>query len=198
MNGAIIQTLFITEVPSQEQQTQEYHSLTRLELSKTHITLCSGIRWTLKSETPTRSEFKQLSSLLAQDGELILECSMNPDAFLDCLLAGFSKPTVQNLEGRIIHSTHKFKPTTFTALPLCKPTVEYVDEDALLQEDDKVKLINASGCGTQVKKRACKDCSCGLAEKEEGRVKDPQKGEPIKSSCGSVKIIIFHYQLLIL
>lgn len=186
MNGAVTQALFITEMPSQEQQ--EYRSLARSELSTANTITFSDIRWT-PSETPTRGEFKQLSSLLAQDGELILECSMDPEAFLDCLLAGFAKPTVQKLEGRTVHTTRKFGPTTSTALPLCKPAVEYVDEDALLQEEDKMKPTNAGGCGTQAKKRACKDCTCGLAEEEE-EVQKSQKSKDVKSSCGSVKIVV--------
>ena len=44
-------------------------------------------------------------------------------------------------------------------------------------------------CGTTGKRKACKDCSCGLAEeleaeKNQGKVKT----ENAKSSCGSVSI----------
>lgn len=42
-------------------------------------------------------------------------------------------------------------------------------------------------CGTTGKRKACKDCSCGLAEElaTEGEPKNP---EPKTSSCGSVSI----------
>lgn len=41
-------------------------------------------------------------------------------------------------------------------------------------------------CGTTGKRKACKDCTCGLAEELSG--KTPQEGT-VKSSCGSVSYI---------
>jgi len=63
---------------------------------------------------------------------------------------------------------------------------DYIDEDALLQEEDLKKPDAASlkVCGTTGKRKACKDCSCGLAEElsgEKGKTNVP----PVKSSCGS-------------
>lgn len=80
---------------------------------------------------------------------------------------------------------------SFAAKP--KPTVwklddvvddDLIDDDDLLDESDKVKPTETSlrVCGTTGKRKACKDCSCGLAEELSGEVVDE---EPKKSSCGS-------------
>ncbi|KAK7590930.1 hypothetical protein V9T40_002543 [Parthenolecanium corni] len=62
---------------------------------------------------------------------------------------------------------------------------EYIDADDLLNEDD-VKKPDPSSlkvCGTTGKRKACKDCSCGLAEELEAEMKKDTSGA--KSSCGS-------------
>ncbi|KAJ3411382.1 Anamorsin [Chytridiales sp. JEL 0842] len=75
---------------------------------------------------------------------------------------------------------------------------ELEDEDMLLDEDD-LKPVVAADCGAPLnkagkKKKACKDCSCGLAEEleeEENRIMNevvvvlPKKKELPTSSCGS-------------
>ncbi|KAM3870703.1 anamorsin-B-like [Diretmus argenteus] len=72
--------------------------------------------------------------------------------------------------------------------------VDLVDSDALLDDDDLKKPDPASlrapcGDGTTKKKKACKDCSCGLAEEleqgTEGAKKTTQKKTEVKSACGS-------------
>lgn len=59
---------------------------------------------------------------------------------------------------------------------------DYIDEDELLDEEDLKKPDPSSlrVCGTTGKRKACKDCSCGLAEELSG-----QQGPPVKSSCGN-------------
>ena len=72
-----------------------------------------------------------------------------------------------------------------------------VDDSSLLKEEDLIKSSNIGGseeCGPQAKKKACKNCSCGLKELEEQEATSIT--EPItttgidtskaKSSCGSV------------
>lgn len=65
---------------------------------------------------------------------------------------------------------------------------ERIDADELLDEEDKVKPSAESlrVCGTTGKRKACKDCSCGLAEELDAEAKGAsvQSSEP-KSSCGS-------------
>lgn len=68
---------------------------------------------------------------------------------------------------------------------------DIIDPDSLLDEEDFKKPDPASlkVCGTTGKRKACKDCSCGLAEElatEVGSV--TPKSENAKSSCGSVSL----------
>lgn len=64
-------------------------------------------------------------------------------------------------------------------------TVELMDSDTLLDAADQVKPDPASlrVCGTTGKKKACKDCSCGLRE-ELADGKEPVT-KSVTSSCGS-------------
>jgi len=64
-------------------------------------------------------------------------------------------------------------------------TVELVDDQTLLAEEDLAKPDPASlrVCGTTGKKKACKDCSCGLKE-ELSEGKEPTT-KSVTSSCGS-------------
>ncbi|XP_023946533.1 anamorsin homolog [Bicyclus anynana] len=59
---------------------------------------------------------------------------------------------------------------------------EIIDSDVLLDEDDLKKPDQQSlrVCATTGKRKACADCSCGLAEELRGETK-----ETPKSSCGS-------------
>ncbi|XP_014209033.1 anamorsin homolog [Copidosoma floridanum] len=61
---------------------------------------------------------------------------------------------------------------------------DLIDEDNLLDESDILKPQAASlkVCSTTGKRKACKDCSCGLAEELKGEA--AVKEQP-KSSCGS-------------
>lgn len=64
-------------------------------------------------------------------------------------------------------------------------SVELVDDNTLLDKEDLVKPDPASlrVCGTTGKKKACKDCSCGLRE-ELADGKEPTT-KSVTSSCGS-------------
>ncbi|XP_071564188.1 anamorsin homolog [Temnothorax nylanderi] len=61
---------------------------------------------------------------------------------------------------------------------------DLIDEDELLDESDLVKpdASSLTVCATTGKRKACKDCSCGLAEELSG--KDAPENN-VKSSCGS-------------
>lgn len=64
---------------------------------------------------------------------------------------------------------------------------ELVDEDQLLDDDDLIKpdksTLTRPDCETSGKKKACKNCSCGLAEELEKESKPAPKAQT--SSCGS-------------
>lgn len=71
---------------------------------------------------------------------------------------------------------------------------EMIDADELLDEEDKQKPTSESlrVCSTTGKRKACKDCSCGLAEELDAEVKGNVDPNPTqKSSCGSVSLIRF-------
>ncbi|KAH0953976.1 hypothetical protein HN011_005950 [Eciton burchellii] len=61
---------------------------------------------------------------------------------------------------------------------------DLIDEDELIDESDFIKpdISSLTVCGTTGKRKACKDCTCGLAEELSGRT--PQK-DTVKSSCGN-------------
>ncbi|XP_068595162.1 anamorsin isoform X2 [Brachionichthys hirsutus] len=68
--------------------------------------------------------------------------------------------------------------------------VDLVDSDDLLDEEDFKKpdpaSLKAPSCGPgSGKKKACKNCSCGLAEELEERGSGKQKSNLPKSACGS-------------
>lgn len=78
---------------------------------------------------------------------------------------------------------------TLSACDMDDDDVDLVDSDALLDEEDLKKpdpaSLKAADCGGAAKKKACKNCSCGLAEELEQDNKGKQKPSLPKSSCGS-------------
>jgi len=81
------------------------------------------------------------------------------------------------------------KPSVWTVSANEDEQVELEDEDALLDEEDLVKPAPASlarpeSCGPS-KKRACKNCTCGLAEQEAAETANQAAIANVKSSCGN-------------
>ena len=70
--------------------------------------------------------------------------------------------------------------------------VDLIDQDELLDEEDMAKPDQATlrVCGTTGKRKACKDCSCGLAEEITNGGEITTKS--VNSSCGSVSIFQTH------
>ncbi|XP_064553428.1 anamorsin homolog [Drosophila montana] len=64
---------------------------------------------------------------------------------------------------------------------------ELIDEEELLDEEDKQKPDPAGlrVCSTTGKRKACKNCSCGLAEELESEKTTKAVTENAKSSCGN-------------
>lgn len=71
--------------------------------------------------------------------------------------------------------------------------VETIDPDELLDDEDKAlpDPETLRVCGTTGKKKACKDCSCGLAEELEAEKNKTTvvNTANAKSSCGSVSFL---------
>lgn len=74
-----------------------------------------------------------------------------------------------------------------------EPSSEFVDEDQLLEHDSNADVVKAMDCGPSdanssgKKKKACKNCSCGLAEEElQETLLSTSLADKPKSSCGSV------------
>ncbi|XP_060932685.1 anamorsin [Limanda limanda] len=80
---------------------------------------------------------------------------------------------------------------TLSANDMNDDDVDMLDSDALLDEDDLKKPDPASlrapscGEGAEKKKKACKNCTCGLAEELDQESKGQQKTDLPKSACGS-------------
>lgn len=68
----------------------------------------------------------------------------------------------------------------------------FINADDLLDEEDKQKPTEESlrVCATTGKRKACKDCSCGLAEELDAEAKgnSVDNNPTQKSSCGSVSL----------
>lgn len=118
--------------------------------------------------------------------------------------------TALNLQGKIaVYQIHCEKPNfeigASSKLSLAQPVNDVasvwkldaddiaeddlIDSDQLLSSEDLQKPDPASlkVCGTTGKRKACKDCSCGLAEELDAEANDKKQGtgEAPKSSCGS-------------
>ncbi|XP_036962532.1 anamorsin isoform X1 [Acanthopagrus latus] len=80
---------------------------------------------------------------------------------------------------------------TLSANDMDDDDVDLVDSDALLDEEDLKKpdpsSLKAPSCGegADKKKKACKNCTCGLAEELEQESKGKQTTNMPKSACGS-------------
>ncbi|XP_072374774.1 anamorsin isoform X2 [Scyliorhinus torazame] len=82
------------------------------------------------------------------------------------------------------------KAWTLSAMDMNDDDVDLIDSDELLDEADLKKPDPASlrtmDCGDgKKKKRACKNCTCGLAEELGGKGSKDVKMLQVKSSCGS-------------
>ncbi|XP_078400012.1 anamorsin isoform X2 [Cetorhinus maximus] len=82
------------------------------------------------------------------------------------------------------------KAWTLSATDMNDDDVDLIDSDELLDEADLKKpdpaSLRAMDCGdSKKKKRACKNCTCGLADELGGKGSKGAKIPQVKSSCGS-------------
>lgn len=82
---------------------------------------------------------------------------------------------------------------TLSAMDVNDENVDIIDSDALLEDEDLVKPDPASlksDCGTSKngKKRACKNCTCGLAEEDDVKPGKAPVKKAVKSACGNCNL----------
>ncbi|XP_046458104.1 anamorsin homolog [Daphnia pulex] len=114
-------------------------------------------------------------------------------------LAGFCNITVDSSNSIFSAQTPNFEVGSSSKLSFAKPSVwtlsdalvddqvELINEDDLLDESDLIKPDAESlrVCGTTGKRKACKDCSCGLAEELGAGQAVKTTTTSATSSCGS-------------
>nr|XP_022911328.1 anamorsin homolog [Onthophagus taurus] len=151
----------------------------------------------VKSKTIISDKLGNLFETLKPKGNLILlDGKESDDVALDLKIAGFVE--VKQNDDSLACIKPKYEIGSSAKITLKKPVWklddveddDFVDPDSLLDEDDLKKPDPSSlkVCGTTGKRRACKDCSCGLAEelaseRTNSKVVDTGKGP--KSSCGN-------------
>lgn len=158
----------------------------------------------LPDEEFTKETLKKLLKILRPGGKLFLSQQINEDHIkFELITNGFMNVEVTVGNGNVAASKPTFKVGSSSNIILAKRTsevwklddlldddVETIDPDDLLDEDDLKKPDPTSlrVCGTTGKRKACKDCSCGLADELAAEAKTgiviDTKDAP-KSSCGS-------------
>lgn len=136
----------------------------------------NSIRWRVGGEeAPSRTELRLMAGLLNVGGSLLLDCSLTPDTYLDCLLVGLSKPqpgaSSRHVTSKVLASKAAVSLSRPQDSPMAMPSPDgegLIDEEDLLREEDRVRpsLAVVGDCGTAEKRRACKNCTCGQAETE--------------------------------
>lgn len=166
--------------------------------------------------TPSMESYKSLSnllSLLKPNGQFIEIGQKSSTLESELKLNGFKNVSIENFDDLVLFYAEKpnFEVGAASKLKFkSKPTAEangekkvwkfsandineddLIDTDDLLDETDlKKPEVQVRDCGTskEGKKKACKDCSCGLAEEIEaeatGQIKKNQAPAG-KSACGS-------------
>ncbi|XP_004533856.1 anamorsin homolog [Ceratitis capitata] len=149
--------------------------------------------------------FDKLLLLLKPNGKLHLASIFGtPEVFQQELkLSGFINVNVNKDDGTLTCQKPNYETGSAIKLSFAKKDgktasiwkvngdgdEELIDEDDLLDEEDKKKPDPESlrVCGTTGKRKACKNCSCGLAEELETEAAQKAKADTAnaKSSCGS-------------
>ncbi|XP_004468560.1 anamorsin isoform X2 [Dasypus novemcinctus] len=78
---------------------------------------------------------------------------------------------------------------TLSANDMEDESMDLIDSDELLDPEDLKKpdpaSLRAASCGEGKKRKACKNCTCGLAEELEKEKSQEQKSSQPKSACGN-------------
>ncbi|XP_028842327.1 anamorsin isoform X2 [Denticeps clupeoides] len=104
------------------------------------------------------------------------------------LKLSFAKKTPQPAEKPALNP-NTAKMWTLSANDMEDEDLDLVDSDALLDAEDLKRpdpaSLKASSCGSGAKKKACKNCTCGLAEQLEEESQAAQQASQPKSACGN-------------
>lgn len=150
------------------------------------------------------SHFQSALKLLKPGGKLFLQSISYAGTSSELKLQGFVKTSISGdnvtaekpnyeIGSSVKLSFAKKTPDVAAVWKIDNDDVETIDPDDLLDEEDKVLPDPESlrVCGTTGKKKACKNCSCGLAEELEAEnSKTAVNTANAKSSCGSVSRLI--------
>lgn len=145
------------------------------------------IRFELVSSPLTTAEASSIKRLLAKKGHLELMKFADEDALkktkTTLLLAGL--PISSMDDAGLVATNPDFDAGVAFQIPRNGAAEDdLIDEDELITEEDRQKPTVTMDCGPGTAKKACKDCSCGLAELEaSGQTADTTTA---KSSCGNV------------
>lgn len=161
----------------------------------------SSFELVMFASPPSASHYESALQLLKPGGKLFLQTISDASSIsTELKLQGFVKPTVS--ERSVTAEKPNYEVGSSVKLSFAKKTpdvaavwkidndddVETIDPDELLDDEDKVLPDPESlrVCGTTGKKKACKNCSCGLAEELEAeKNKTAVNTANAKSSCGS-------------
>jgi len=158
----------------------------------------------LSTATLDNDSVKLLLNLVKPKGKVVFNSPRNDELQALLVLSGFINVMHDEAKNYIVSEKPNYEVGSAAKLSFAKKPAavankvwkldvddddEIIDADELLDEEDK-KIPSSESlrvCSTTGKRKACKDCSCGLAEELEAEVKgnsiDPNPTQ--KSSCGS-------------
>ncbi|KAK3535287.1 hypothetical protein QTP70_007438 [Hemibagrus guttatus] len=154
----------------------------------------------VKSEALSSEALNQLIDVQAKSLSRVRITACKPNYEVGSssqLKLSFAKKTELSVKDDLTRVTEKpaldpgaAKLWTLSANDMDDDDIDLVDSDTLLDPEDLKKpdpaSLRASSCGeTGTKKKACKNCTCGLAEELEQESKEAQQANQPKSACGN-------------
>lgn len=144
------------------------------------------------------SDIQNLLKILKPGGQLIIQTNKVDDLKFKLVTNGFTNIKVNETDIKANKPTYRVgssaqlniqkKVNTVWKLDdASDDEIDLIDPDALLDEEDlkKPDVNSLRVCSTTGKRKACKDCSCGLAEELAESKNESVNTETAKSSCGS-------------
>ncbi|XP_070575043.1 anamorsin homolog [Ptychodera flava] len=146
-----------------------------------------------KTLEPTEDDLSTIKSSLKTTSDVsVVEILCNKPAFevgSSSQLSFTKKPRIETDKPKLDNNAAKV--WTLSAFDMADDEVDLVDQDDLLDDDDFLKPDPSTlqaDCGTgSGKRKACKNCSCGLAEEleNEGKTEKKSTKQSTTSACGN-------------